>query len=136
MSTPPQPQDGTGDAAPRTPAPEAAAAPAPARPKGGKAGRIGKIVAFVLAAALVKFGISYFVNAPVRAEVGDCVQVTGKDNDPKVETKKCDDKDANYKVLKVVENSFDTEACTVGEAALAQQWESEKFVLCLDPVKK
>ncbi|MGW3915398.1 LppU/SCO3897 family protein [Streptomyces sp. NPDC005070] len=45
-------------------------------------------------------------------------------------------KDANYKVLKVVENTFDVNACTVGEAALAQEWDADKFVLCLDSLKK
>ncbi|KOU57311.1 hypothetical protein ACFWHQ_18990 [Streptomyces sp. NPDC060334] len=130
MSTPPSPQgEHTAPPAPGTPAPEAA------KPKGSKAKKFLRFVALVVVALVVKFGISYFFNSPVRAEAGDCVKVTGSENSPEVETKGCDDKDANYKVLKVVENTFDTSACTVGEAALAQQWEQEKFVLCLEPVK-
>ncbi|MFJ3925291.1 hypothetical protein [Streptomyces sp. NPDC090022] len=131
MSTPPSPQDENATPqAPVTPAPEAP------KPKGGKARKALSVLALIVAAVVVKVGVSYFFNAPVRAEAGDCVKVTGSDTNPDVETKGCDDKDANYKVLKVVENTFDTNACTVGEAALAQQWEQEKFVLCLEPVKK
>ncbi|MFE2529415.1 hypothetical protein ACFXEL_34910 [Streptomyces sp. NPDC059382] len=130
MSTPPSPQgEHTAPPAPGTPAPEAA------KPKGSKAKKFLRVVALIVVALVVKFGISYFFNSPVRAEAGDCVKVTGSENSPEVETKGCDDKDANYKVLKVVENTFDTGACTVGEAALAQQWEQDKFVLCLEPVK-
>ncbi|MBW5481004.1 LppU/SCO3897 family protein [Streptomyces bambusae] len=133
MTTPPPPQDASGapEQHPAAPAPEAAA-----KPKSGKGRKFLNVVVLIVVAVVVKLGISYFFNAPVRAEAGDCVKVTGSDNSPEVETKGCEDKDANYKVLKVVENTFDTNACDVGEAALAQQWESEKFVLCLDLVKK
>ncbi|MDI9884894.1 hypothetical protein QMZ92_10945 [Streptomyces sp. HNM0645] len=112
------------------------AAPAPAPAKKSKVKKFLGVVALIVVAVVVKFGIGYLFNAPVRAEAGDCVKVTGEENNPEVETKGCDDKDANYKVVKVVENSFDVNACTVGEAALAQKWDADKFVLCLDPVKK
>ncbi|MGW5335436.1 LppU/SCO3897 family protein [Streptomyces bauhiniae] len=94
------------------------------------------IVAMLVAAVAVKFGIAYMFNSPVHAEAGDCVRVTGSENNPDVDTKDCGDKDANYKVVKVVQDTFDVSACTVGEAALAQEWDAERFVLCLDPVKK
>ncbi|TLQ47287.1 LppU/SCO3897 family protein [Streptomyces marianii] len=112
------------------------AAPAPAPAKKSKVKKFLGVVALIVVAVVVKFGIGYLFNAPVRAEAGDCVKVTGEENNPEVETKGCDDKDANYKVVKVVENSFDVNACTVGEAALAQKWDADKFVLCLDPLKK
>lgn len=110
---------------------------APATPvKSGKGKKVLKVIALLVAAVIVKFGISYFFNSPVHAEAGDCVQVTGSDTDPDVSTKDCGDKDANYKVVKVVDDTFDVKACgSSGEAALAQQWEQEKFVLCLAPVK-
>ncbi|MEU4132747.1 LppU/SCO3897 family protein [Streptomyces wuyuanensis] len=112
------------------------AAPAPAPAKKSKLKKFFGVVALIVVAVVVKLGIGYVFNSPVRAEAGDCVKVTGEENNPEVETKGCDDKDANYKVVKVVENTFDVNACTVGEAALAQQWDADKFVLCLDPVKK
>ncbi|WP_371616209.1 hypothetical protein [Streptomyces sp. NBC_00454] len=114
-------------------APAEAAAPAK---KGGTGKKILRVVALIVVAGLVKFGISYFFNAPVQAKVGDCVSVTGSDTNPKVSTKECGDKDANFKVVKVVDNTFDLNACgSTGEAALAQQWKSEEFVLCLNPIK-
>lgn len=114
------------------PVPGAAPAPAPK----SKLKKFLGVVVLIVVAVVVKLGIGYVFDSPVRAEAGDCVRVTGEENNPEVETKKCDDKDANYKVVKVVENTFDVDACTVGEAALAQQWDADKFVLCLDPVKK
>ncbi|MFG3495749.1 hypothetical protein [Streptomyces sp. NPDC047928] len=117
---------------------EPVAPDAPAKRKGGVMKKVLRVVALIVVAIAVKFGISYFFNAPVHAKAGDCVSVTGSENDPKVETKGCTDKDANYKVVKLVEGTFDTDACenvADAEAALAQQWEQEKFVLCLKPVK-
>ncbi|MEU9982670.1 hypothetical protein [Streptomyces sp. NPDC050856] len=115
----------------------AAAPPAAPRKKGGVMKKIVRIAALIVVAIAVKLGVSYFFNSPVHAEAGDCVQVTGSDTDPKVDTKECADKDANYKVVKVVDNTFDTSVCeNVAEAALAQQWDAEKFVLCMNPVKK
>jgi hypothetical protein len=67
----------------------------------------------IVVAVVVKLGVGHLFNSPVRAEVGDCVKVTGSDNNPDVETKGCDDKDASYKVVKVVDNAFDINACTV-----------------------
>ncbi|MBT2468589.1 hypothetical protein J7E97_12045, partial [Streptomyces sp. ISL-66] len=128
MATPPPPHPVDPQQVP----PVETAAPAQ---KGGKGKKILRVAALIVLAVVVKVGISYFFNAPVHAEAGDCVSVTGSDTDPKVSTKKCDDKDANYKVIKVIDDSFDVNACgQVGEAALAQQWEQEKFVLCLGPV--
>ncbi|MCY0934716.1 LppU/SCO3897 family protein [Streptomyces sp. H34-S4] len=72
----------------------------------------------------------------MHAKTGYCVQVTGSETGPKVSTKGCGDKDANFKVTKVIDDTFDVQACgEIGEAALAQQWDEGKFVLCLGPVK-
>ncbi|MGW0700013.1 LppU/SCO3897 family protein [Streptomyces sp. NPDC002867] len=112
------------------------AAPAPQPAKKGIVRKLLGVVVLIVVAVAVKLGAGYILgDAPVRAEAGDCVQVTGPDDAPEVETKKCGEKGANYKVVKVIENSFDVNACTVGEAALAQQWDADKFVLCLDPAK-
>jgi hypothetical protein len=80
----------------------------------------------------VKFGISYAFNSPTHAKAGDCVRVTGSENDPDISVKSCDDKEANYKVVKLVDDTFDTDACPGTDASLAQQWDQEKFVLCLN----
>lgn len=137
MATPPPPH--TPDSQQVPPPADGFGAPVPppaSPPKGGKGKKVLKVLAFIVVAIVVKLGVSYFFNSPVHAEAGDCVQVTGSDNAPEVSTKECGDKDANYKVVKVIDNSFDTNACgETGEAALAQQWDQEKFVLCLDPVK-
>ncbi|MET9464821.1 hypothetical protein ABZY44_08340 [Streptomyces sp. NPDC006544] len=133
MATPPPPHPVDPQPFPQ---PAEGAAPAAPAQKGGKGKKVLRVVALLVVAVAVKFGISYFFNAPVHAKAGDCVQVTGSDTDPKVSTKDCGDKDANYKVVKVVDDTFDVNACgEVTEAALAQQWEEEKFVLCLGPVK-
>ncbi|MFI2371311.1 hypothetical protein [Streptomyces sp. NPDC018833] len=116
------------------PIPGAVPAPEPAKKSILK--KILGVVGLIVVALAVKFGAAYVLgDTPVRAEAGDCVKVTGPDEAPEVETKKCGEAGANYKVVKVIENSFDVNACTVGEAALAQQWDADKFVLCLDPVK-
>ncbi|MFV5994610.1 hypothetical protein ACNPQM_19620 [Streptomyces sp. NPDC056231] len=134
--TPPAaPQDPQFPQVPGSPIPGAAStAAAPA--KEGKLKKVLSVVVLIVVAVVVKLGIGYVFDSPVRAAAGDCVKVTGSENNPDVETKGCDNKDANYKVLKVVENTFDVNSCTVGEAALAQEWDDDKFVLCLDPVKK
>nr|WSW68999.1 hypothetical protein OG461_23925 [Streptomyces sp. NBC_00995] len=105
-------------------------------PRKSRLKKVLGVVVLIVVAVVVKLGIGYAFNSPVHAGVGDCVQVTGAENSPEVETKGCEDADANYKVVKVIDDTFDTGACTVGEAALAQEWDAERFVLCLDPVKK
>lgn len=131
MTPPQQPPPDQPDtpAAPAEPA-------APAKKKGIGKKILGVLVAIAIALA-VKLDIPYVLTGPTHAEAGDCVQVTGPDNDPKVETKECSEGGPDlYKVVKVVDNTFDVEKCgDVGESALAQQWKSEKSVLCLDPVK-
>ncbi|MBT2442877.1 hypothetical protein J7E93_22770 [Streptomyces sp. ISL-36] len=114
---------------------------APAEPAKKKGGIGKKILGVVVAIAVVlfwKLGVPYITgDAPVHAEAGDCVTVSGPENDPKVDSKPCTEKVADlYKVVKVIDNTFDVEKCgEVGEVALAQQLQSDKFVLCLDPVK-
>jgi hypothetical protein len=110
--------------------------PAAAPPKKDKLKKFLGVAVMIIVVLAVKLSIGYVFNSPVHAGVGDCVKVTGSENNPDVETKGCDDKGANYKVVKVVDDTFDINACTVGEAALAQEWDADKFVLCLDPLKK
>jgi hypothetical protein len=87
----------------------------------------------------IKVGIGFAIgyaaaDKPVHAKAGQCVHVTGGDTNPKVDTVDCGSADANYTVVSVVDNSFDTHACDNVEqatASLAQQLLSDKFVLCL-----
>ncbi|MEU7029681.1 hypothetical protein AB6O49_13510 [Streptomyces sp. SBR177] len=130
--TTPQPTDPFA-AAPGQPAPQ------PEQKKGGALKKIGSIVVLAVVAIAVKLGLPYVTGeAPVHAEAGDCVVVTGPDNAPEVETEDCSSGKADlFKVVKVVDNTFDVNKCQdVSEQALAQQLNADKFVLCLDPVKK
>ncbi|MFB7516414.1 hypothetical protein [Streptomyces sp. NPDC056144] len=111
---------------------------APAAPSKGKAilkKVVGVLVAIVVAVA-VKFGLPYLTgDAPVHAEAGECVTVTGPDNDPEVATVDCGAGKADtFKVVKVIEDTFDVNKCGEDVSALAQQLESMKFVLCLEEV--
>ncbi|WP_263104516.1 hypothetical protein [Kitasatospora sp. DSM 101779] len=96
---------------------------------------VGTLVLIVAVKLAISFGIGYAAaDKPVHAKAGECVKVTGSDNNPKVDTVDCGSADANYKVISVVDNSFDPNACGTVEgstAGLAQQLLSDKFVLCL-----
>ncbi|MFE7099627.1 LppU/SCO3897 family protein [Streptomyces erythrochromogenes] len=137
MATPPAPQT------PEQPAvPGPAGAPvAPSEPAKKKSGLGKKILGVLVAIAIALFwrlGLPHLTgDAPVHAEAGDCVVVTGPENDPKVESSGCTEKVADlYKVVKVFDNTFDIDKCEgVAEVALAQQLETDKFVLCMEPVK-
>ncbi|MEU7009218.1 hypothetical protein [Streptomyces sp. NPDC046332] len=110
----------------------------PAKKKRSIGKTILSIVVAIAAILFWKLGLPYLTGeAPVSAKVGECVTVTGPDNDPEVSTKPCGEKVPDlYKVVKVVDDTFDVEKCgDAGEVALAQQLESYKFVLCLNPVK-
>ncbi|MFF0479320.1 hypothetical protein [Streptomyces sp. NPDC004284] len=101
--------------------------------------KVGGVVVAIIVAVAVKLGIPYLTgDAPVHAKAGDCVTVSGPENDPKVDSVDCSSGKADlYKVVKVVDNTFDLDKCgEVGEVGLAQQWDADKFVLCLDAVKK
>ncbi|MET9378400.1 hypothetical protein ACFYV5_27355 [Streptomyces sp. NPDC003035] len=119
--------------------PEQPVAPAePAKKKRSIGKTLLTIVVAIAAILFWKLGVPYLTGtAPVHAEAGDCVTVTGPENDPEVDSKPCTEKAPDlYKVVKVIDNTFDVDKCgEVGEVALAQQLESDKFVLCLNPVK-
>ena len=111
----------------------------PEKKGGGLLKKIGGIVVLAIIAIAVKVGLPRLTgDAPVHAQVGDCVTVSGPENDPKVDNQECGSGKADlYKVVQVHDNTFDLDKCgEVGEVALAQQLNSDKFVLCLDPVKK
>lgn len=114
-------------------------ASAPEAPKSKKAlKKIGGIVVAIVVAVALKLGLPYLTgDAPVHAKVGECVVVTGAENDPKVDTADCSSGKADlYKVEKVFEDTFDLAKCGEELSALAQQLDSDKFVLCLSEVKK
>ncbi|MFE0643664.1 hypothetical protein ACFW2Y_18925 [Streptomyces sp. NPDC058877] len=125
MTTPP---------APSTPEQQPAA---PAKKGGALLKKVGGVVVAIVVAVAVKLGIPYFTgDAPVHAKAGECVVVTGPENDPKVDAADCSSGKADlYKVIKVIDNTFDLDKCgEVGQVALAQQWDADKFVLCMDEV--
>ncbi|WP_033217757.1 LppU/SCO3897 family protein [Kitasatospora phosalacinea] len=137
MSTPqtPQHEQQVAPGAPATAPFEyaAAAQTAAEAPKKGRAKKIIGFVAVVVVIAAVKFGIGeFFGDDPVRAKAGDCAVVSGTDSKPEFKVVGCDDASANATVSRVIENSFDLDACGDGVSAIAQQKGSEKFVLCLD----
>lgn len=145
MATPPPPHPVDPEQVPPSAEPAAPVAPfeygapvvpvAPAK-KGGKVSKAVRVGVLIAVAVVVKLGFSLFLSdSPVHAMPGDCVQVTGSETDPEVSTKDCADKDANYKVVKVVNDTFDVNVCGPESDALAQQLGSDKFVLCLGPVK-
>ncbi|MGW0121113.1 LppU/SCO3897 family protein [Streptomyces sp. NPDC003327] len=111
---------------------------APAKKKNGLLKKIGGIVVAIIVAVAVKLGLPHLTgDAPVHAKAGECVIVTGEENDPKVETADCSSgKPDLYKVVQVHDNTFDLNKCGQELSALAQQLESDKFVLCLDEVVK
>ncbi|MFD7643845.1 hypothetical protein ACFV4P_24670 [Kitasatospora sp. NPDC059795] len=113
-----------------------AAAAAPKKTLGKKLISGLGILVVIIVIAVVKFAVrDAMTDKPVHAKVGQCVSVTGSDNDPKVDTVGCDDSKATHTVEKVIDNTFDTHACGDEFDALAQQLGSDKFVLCLTPKK-
>ncbi|GGT13563.1 hypothetical protein GCM10010222_64430 [Streptomyces tanashiensis] len=126
----------TTPSAPLTPEQQPAA---PAKKGGALLKKVGGIVVAIIVAVAVKVGLPHLTgDAVVHAEAGECVTVTGPDNEPKVDTADCSSGKADlFKVVKVVDDTFDVEKCAdAGEMALAQQLNSDKFVLCLDKVAK
>ncbi|MFF8379850.1 hypothetical protein ACF07V_27395 [Streptomyces sp. NPDC015661] len=109
---------------------------APAKKGGALLKKVGGIVVAIVVAVAVKLGLPHLTgDAPVHAEAGECVTVTGPDNDPKVDTVDCSSGKADlFKVVKVIDNTFDLNKCGEELSALAQQLGSDKFVLCLDEV--
>ncbi|MFD0150173.1 LppU/SCO3897 family protein [Streptomyces sp. NPDC055721] len=131
----------TTPSAPHTPEQQPAAFGAPEAPQAPSKGKqilkkVGGVLVAIVAVLAWKFGVPYLTGeAPVHAEAGECVTVTGPDNDPKVDTVDCSAGKADtFKVTKVVEDTFDVNACGKDVTALAQQLESLKFVLCLEEV--
>ncbi|MER8045334.1 hypothetical protein [Streptomyces sp. NPDC094032] len=130
--TTPQPSD------PFAAAPAQAPAPAPEK-KGGALKKIGSAVVLLVVLLAVKLGLPYVTgDAPVHAKAGECVTVTGANDNPDVSTEDCSSGKAGlYKVVKAIDDTTDPEKCgELGESRLVQEWDAEEFVLCLDPVKK
>ncbi|MFD3994811.1 hypothetical protein [Streptomyces sp. NPDC058548] len=128
MTTPPAPFTPEKPAAPEQ--------PAPAKKGSRILKKVGGVVLAIAIALGVKLGLPYLTgDAPVHAKAGECVTVTGPDNDPKVDTTDCASGKADlFKVVKVIDNTFDVNKCGAELSALAQQLESDKFVLCLQEV--
>jgi hypothetical protein len=98
------------------------------------------VVALVVIGGLAAVGTYLNRDAASKAKVGDCVQQQGS-NDLKVV--KCDDANADYKVVGRVENKTQVEAglsaCDAFPDAESAYWEGEQgkkgLVLCLAPAK-
>ncbi|MFF4170932.1 hypothetical protein [Streptomyces sp. NPDC001744] len=130
MTTPPAPF--SPEQQPATPEQQ----PAPAKKGSAILKKVGGVVVAIVLAVAVKLGLPHLTgDAPVHAKPGECVTVTGPDNDPEVDTVDCSSGKADlFKVVKVIDDSFDVNKCGEQLSALAQQLESDKFVLCLDQV--
>ncbi|MFF0437200.1 hypothetical protein ACFYU9_33875 [Streptomyces sp. NPDC004327] len=116
-------------------------APAPAPKKGGKFKAIIGFVVLLVVVGAVKYGVRYGFDflagdTPVHASVGDCVTVSGPENDPKVDTQDCGSgKKDLYKVAQVFDDTTDLNKCDQNKySALSQQYDMDKFVLCLADV--
>ncbi|MGO4458493.1 hypothetical protein AB4039_14475 [Streptomyces sp. M-16] len=140
MTTPQNPQVPSSPEAPAaTPFAYGAAmqeaASAPKKSKRKKVLSLLGTLALIIVLAILKVAIGEAINGPVHAKAGDCVTVTGSANNPSVDTVGCSDGKATHTVSKVIDNTFDINACGDGFDALAQQLDDEKFVLCLTPKK-
>lgn len=131
----------TTPSAPLTPEQQPAAFGAPEAPQAPSKGKkilkkVGAVLVAIVAVLAWKLGVPYLTgNAPVHAEAGECVTVTGPDNNPEVDTVDCSAGKADtFKVLKVIEDTFDVDKCGAEVSALAQELNSVKFVLCLEEV--
>ncbi|MBD0709961.1 MULTISPECIES: hypothetical protein [unclassified Streptomyces] len=129
MTTPPAPFSSEQPPAPEQPA-------APAKKGGALLKKVGGVVVAIVVAVGVKLGLPHLTgDAPVHAKAGECVTVSGSENDPKVDTTDCASGKADlFKVIKVIDNTFDVNKCGEDASALAQQLGSDKFVLCLEEV--
>ncbi|MFB9364906.1 LppU/SCO3897 family protein [Kitasatospora sp. NPDC001664] len=143
MSTPQNPQGQpvppSENGAPAPFAYDAAIQAEAAKPKksmGKKLLSLLGILLVIVIVAVIKVAVrDAFTDGPVRAKVGDCVTVTGSENNPEVETVGCGESKATHTVSKVIDNTFDGNQCGDEFDALSQQLGSEKFVLCLTPKK-
>ncbi|MEW1698505.1 hypothetical protein ACIQCR_24355 [Streptomyces sp. NPDC093249] len=110
--------------------------PAPAKKGAALLKKVGGVVVAIAVALAVKLGLPHLTgDAPVHAKAGECVTVTGPDDDPKVDTTDCGSgKPELFKVVKVIDDTFDVNKCGGQLSALAQQLDSDKFVLCLEAV--
>ncbi|MGW0433007.1 LppU/SCO3897 family protein [Micromonospora sp. NPDC003197] len=141
QATPPTPPQ---QGAPVPPV-EAGAPVAPAKKGAGKkiAGIVG-VVLVVLVGALVKFGISAFVNQDETADAksGDCLSgQTAED----MKIVSCDEGTAAHKVVGKLENKTEAETdaddtCTEYPTAETFLWKGKEggtgYILCLEPAKK
>ncbi|MFE3070799.1 hypothetical protein [Streptomyces sp. NPDC059247] len=118
------------------PAPFTPEQPAPAKKSAALLKKVGGVVVAIAVALAVKLGLPHLTgDAPVHAKAGECVTVTGPDDDPKVDTTDCGSGKADlFKVVKVIDDTFDVNKCGGQLSALAQQLDSDKFVLCLEAV--
>ncbi|MFE4986553.1 hypothetical protein ACFRFO_23505 [Streptomyces sp. NPDC056664] len=112
MTTPPAPFTPEQPAAPEQ--------PAPAKKGSRILKKVGGVVLAIAIALGVKLGLPYLTgDAPVHAKAGECVTVTGPDNDPKVDTTDCSSGKADlFKVVKVIDNTFDVNKCGAELSAL------------------
>jgi hypothetical protein len=115
--------------------------PAPQPARRGGAGRLIVIlvVVVVVIGGLITLGVFLNRDAASNAKVGDCVQQSGDD----VSVVKCDDTNADFKVVGRVEDKTQVEAslsaCDPFPDAESLYWEGKPgekgLVLCLAPIK-
>jgi hypothetical protein len=65
------------------------------------------------------------------AKAGDCMHNSGTNFKPDLEVVDCGSAKAQYTVLKKIDDTSDTQKCTVGDAAYYESGGGNNFVLCL-----
>ncbi|MFE2552098.1 hypothetical protein ACFXGI_26600 [Streptomyces sp. NPDC059355] len=119
-----------------------AAPPAPPRKRMG----VMKILKIIVAVVVViAAAVGYYASRDDadKAKVGDCLTNKGNTISPDLQVVKCGGANAEYKVVKVIPDSLDTNQCK-GQSDIGYQEQmrgsrrssGKQFVLCIDEVKK
>ncbi|MFD8793346.1 LppU/SCO3897 family protein [Streptomyces vinaceus] len=125
------------------PYPQQQFAAPPAPPKRMGVMKILKIIAAVIAVIAVAVGYFASRDDADKAKVGDCLTNKGTIVSPDLQVVKCGATNAEYKVVKVIPDSLDTNQCK-GQSDIGYQEQmrgsrrssGKQFVLCIDELKK
>ncbi|MFK0046404.1 hypothetical protein ACIQU4_20330 [Streptomyces sp. NPDC090741] len=119
-----------------------AAPPAPPRRRMG----VMKILKIIVAVVVViAAAVGYYASRDDadKANVGDCLTNKGNTVSPDLQVVKCGGANAQYKVVKVISDSLDTNQCKgVSDIGYEEQMRGsrrssgKRFVLCIDELKK
>ncbi|MER7466697.1 hypothetical protein [Streptomyces sp. NPDC097981] len=121
-----------------------AAPPAPPARSGGLG--VKKILkAIVAVVAVIVCAVGYWASQDDadKAEVGDCLTNKGSTVSPDLQVVKCGGANAEFKVVKVIPDTLDTNQCQ-GKSDIgykeqtrgSRRHSGKQFVLCIDQIKK